>query len=190
MTVYGIAGGKLGDGESWASNPQVLHTAKTGEERTGSILNELASRPDGPTVLHDLDLPGYRGNIDHVVVSGNQVTLVDSKVWRPGIFWTFRGNTRRGRELFPHADKSTMRRALKGLTKLFAPEGIDSGVLFTSPLLVVWPGPRNPGRSSFLLMDTHGQRFINGASFARRPGRHVGQQAADERIVRVLANLL
>ena len=36
-------------------------------------------------VLHDLriPIPGFKANIDHAVVSGRSVLLIDSKMWKP-----------------------------------------------------------------------------------------------------------
>lgn len=189
MTVHGVAGSSLsGADTSWAANAGAIRFGKIGEQRTAAILDRLAVG-DGPTVLHDLKVPGNRANIDHVVVSGNVITLVDSKVWRRGFFWTFRGQTYRGRELFPHADKRTMRTAIKQLTKHLTPLKLDTGFKFVAPLIVVWPstGVRS---SSFVFMDTQGQTVVNGARFETRPQKFVGTEAANPAIVRALARLL
>ncbi|OOP59265.1 hypothetical protein BMF89_21285 [Arthrobacter sp. SRS-W-1-2016] len=39
-------------------------------------------------VLHDLriPLPGFKANIDHAIVSGKSVLLIDSKMWKPGFY--------------------------------------------------------------------------------------------------------
>ena len=97
LNVIGIPGGGLVDA-SWAANEEVAEIGRRGELLTAAVLDRLA-RPDGPTVLHDLLLPaasGVRVNVDHVVVSGRRVVLVDSKCWQPGRYWTALGRTRRG----------------------------------------------------------------------------------------------
>ena len=74
------------------------------ELRTAQVLDRLASQPGGPTVLHDLaiPIPNISANIDHVVVSGRRVLIVDSKGWRPARY-------RRGRFLTTGHD--SMRRS-------------------------------------------------------------------------------
>ncbi|WP_229053450.1 nuclease-related domain-containing protein [Aeromicrobium sp. Leaf350] len=52
-------------------------TGAVGEERVGQRLNELAN--DDLRVLHDRRVPGSRANIDHVVVTGNGVFVIDPK---------------------------------------------------------------------------------------------------------------
>jgi len=60
---------------AWIENWQ---DGAVGEQRTGKSLRPLEAR--GWVVLHDL--PGDRGNLDHVVVGPAGVFLLDSKRWR------------------------------------------------------------------------------------------------------------
>ncbi len=104
--MYGAAGTASGVGfDSFAGASSVGNVA---EAKTAAALNALASAPGGPTVLHDLDIPNALANIDHVVVSGSRVFLVDSKRWKPGFYWTIFGATYRGLTRVPHADKKTL----------------------------------------------------------------------------------
>jgi len=48
-----------------------------GEEQVAAV---LASLP-GCYVLHDIMLPGARGNIDHVVIAPSGVTVIETKNW-------------------------------------------------------------------------------------------------------------
>ena len=100
--VHGTAGAGLVDA-TWAANPTVARIGRDGEIRTARLLND--HRPFNTAVLHDLAVPaaGYTANIDHAVVSGNRVLLIDTKAWRSGRYWTLLGVTRRGWRRFDHA---------------------------------------------------------------------------------------
>lgn len=99
--VVGRPGAGLSGSPAWAVNGQVVHIGRQGELRTASVLDAAAQR-HGFTVLHDLHipLPGITANVDHVVVSGRRVLLIDAKVWRPGTYWTIAGHVDRRHE--PH----------------------------------------------------------------------------------------
>ena len=176
--VLGTAGGGLRDAP-WAVDGDVAAIGRRGEEKTAAILDALAASAGGPTVLHDLMIPGYRANIDHVVVSGRNVTFVDSKVWKPGRYWRVRGTTRRGLARFPPADKRTMRLALSKVTPLLA--GLHA--VIRPPLIVVWA----TGPASFWFMP---DRTFEAADFGARARRLVGHRTADRRVVDALIPLL
>jgi len=144
-TVIGTPGGSL-EGATWAHSDAAARTGARGEERTAALLDALARKPGGPTVLHDLEIRQGRAvyNIDHVVVSGKNVYLIDAKVWKPGRYLTWRGKTfgpkrpvdysnPNGRQTrrAAHADKKTM-----GLARAHI-EGL--GVKVSGSVLAVWP---------------------------------------------------
>lgn len=52
---------------------------ESGAEREPAIAKRLADLPTGFTVLHDLRLPGTESRLDHLVVSGGGLYLVDAK---------------------------------------------------------------------------------------------------------------
>lgn len=150
--VLGQAARSLNHSESWLADQSTAKVGAKGEQRTGRILNALASAPDGPTVLHDLriPLPGVNANIDHIVVSGKRVTILDSKVWKPGFYWTLFGATRRGLERFAPADKQTMRMAREAVTAYLQKQGLRPAV--RTPLLVVWSSQKNRPTSSLAFL--------------------------------------
>lgn len=55
-------------------------TGAVGEEAVGRRLDQVAS--DRIRVLHDRRIPGTRANIDHLVVTGDAVWVVDAKRYR------------------------------------------------------------------------------------------------------------
>lgn len=184
----GHAGGGL-EHATWAANDAVARVGKTGEVRTGAVLDELAHHADGPTVLHDLriPIPGFTANVDHVVVSGRTVHLIDAKVWKPGFYWTLSGHTRRGWSRFPYADKKTMPMAKDAITRFLAQHRVKATV--ASPVLVVWPSSTH-GQLSMWAMTSPGARVVTADRFTARPKRLVGTKPADPAVVAALALLV
>ncbi|MET9676385.1 nuclease-related domain-containing protein [Streptomyces sp. NPDC006482] len=73
VLAYGVRQTYRRGHNSWASGA-------AGEKATARLLAPLARRGYG--VLHDRAIPGSRANLDHLVVGGFGVALVDSKNWR------------------------------------------------------------------------------------------------------------
>lgn len=57
-----------------------------GEIAVAERLRAAAARHPGMRIIHDVTIPGYGGNVDHVVVIGEHVLLVDAKHWRGGAY--------------------------------------------------------------------------------------------------------
>lgn len=195
--VIGVPGGGLSNGRggaaSWAANEGVAKFGAKGEQRTAVVIDKLV-RPDGPggrggaTVLHDLDMPMKKitANIDHIVVSGTTVTLLDSKSWKPGFLWTFAGSTRRGWRRFGSADKPTMKMARTSIAALLRQQGVE--VRFNESLVVVWP--TNSSQFSMWAARFPGAKLVLGAAFERKAARLCGTEPADPRIVDALTRLV
>lgn len=166
---HGVAGGGLTDA-AWARNADVARIGQAGERRTAAILDAYAGQDGGVTVLHDLmvPLPNVTANIDHVVVSGRTVHIIDSKVWKPARYWTFRGRTRRGWERFEPAEKQTMVMAVEALGTHLAHRGVDAWL--AEPVVVVWPShPRAALRLGLLRFPgAHAMTGIQFTYYARR----------------------
>ena len=184
--VFGTPGGGL-ENAHWAANADVAAIGRKGELRTAEVLNAL-SCTDGAAVLHDLriPIPGMSANIDHIVVSGTRVLIVDTKVWRPGFFWTIGQHTRRGVRAFPSADKQTMVMGAEAIERFLAGRHIDAKIVL--PLVAVWPSSQH-GRSHFWAMRFPGARVIRAETLARRVGKFVGKPA-NALLVATLAELL
>lgn len=164
-----------------------------GEVKSGALLAQLAARPGGPTVVHDVRIPieGFTANIDHVVVSGRHITLLDTKVWRDGIYWTFGGKTRRGLEPVPHLDRKTLSTGVESIGRMLYRFGVDA--TFRRSVLIVWPtrnssdGPslrlyRPAGAVPLVVRDE--QRAL------RRLARLTGTKPADQQVVSALTRIL
>lgn len=127
-------------------------------------------------MLHDLriPIPGIKANIDHVVISGRRVLLIDTKVWKPGIYWTFAGATRRGVERFTPADKRTMPMAADAIRRHL--DGFDARLL--APLVTVWPSRLAP--MSLLFARSPGSRLVLGNGLLPAVHRCLGPVNAAE----------
>jgi hypothetical protein len=186
--VVGTAAASLADSAGWADPGRAAIGAK-GERATASVLNALAHVPGGPSVIHDarIPLPNVKANIDHMVVSGNNVLIIDSKMWKPGFYWTAFGRTFRGLSAFPSADKRTLPMAVDGITKFLAGRGIRANV--RRPLLIVWPSNiSTPINLTFLR--SPGAASVTGAAFKAGGSRLIGKRPADPRVLAALAELV
>jgi len=188
--IIGTAGGSLvGAGSTWAASETVAETGRRGEIKTGELLAPTVFT-HGWTILHDLKIPipGIIANIDHVVVAGNQVVPIDTKVWKPGFYWTAFGNTfRSGLSRFKYADTKTFKMAYESLPRFLRQHGCSSFVRI--PLVAVWSSSesRKPNLT-FLRVDT--ARAIPAERLERRLRRLLPNQAADPQIVAALSNLV
>jgi hypothetical protein len=180
----GTAGGSLTtkSDTSWATNAAVVAQGHAGEVKTGHALDK--GLPDGVTILHDITIPGSRANIDHAVVSGTTITLIDAKQWAAGFYWTAGGKTRRGLARFEPAEKKTMVDGAKRIGNHLARAGVAHE--FNESVVVVWSnGPASLWAASF-----PGARLINGATLRKRARRLCGSQPADAELVAALAQLV
>lgn len=179
--VLGRAGYGVATGD-WVANEGVARAGAEGEYRTGAILDAMA-RNGEVTVLHDLMIPldRVRANIDHVVVTGRTVYIIDSKTWRAGFFWTAGSRTFRGMSRFASAEKKTMVMARQSLTAY-----LGSGVHFPRPMIAVWwSKPRAKG--STWAMKVPGAKVVQADTLARRIK---DRGPADPVVIAALTNLL
>lgn len=188
--IIGTPGGSLGDSPSWAANEGVAAAGRKGELATASILDRFA-RPGGPTVLHDLAMPatGNTANIDHILVSGQDVYIFDSKTWAPAFYWTFRRRTRRGFQRFENADgkgiadTATMKKARQAIFG-YLPEGVR----VHRPVVVVWSS--RTGRASVWLYRPCAAVAITGRQLMAYGRIAFPRAPADPEIVDLLARLV
>lgn len=184
--VIGRAGTGLEGTPTWAANAEVARHGLTGERKTAEVLLHAVSKAPGTVVLHDLaiPIPGFSANIDHALVSGPRVLLIDSKAWAAGFYWTAGGVTRRGLAKFPPADKRTVELAaerIAGLLDRRAP-----GAELVRPVVAVWP---TRGRVSMRWAEMPGGDLVPGHQLARRASRFL-DAPADRRVVDALSKLV
>jgi hypothetical protein len=179
--IYGRAATGLQD-SSWAVNENVAKIGAKGEQKTEVLLNGFAKKA---AVLHDLriPIPGFKANIDHAVVSGKSVLLIDSKMWKPGFYWSLLGY-RRGWEKTPHIGKSQAYVSQAMATYL---QGTGARVL--TPRLVVWSSRDGQPLSTWMLT-VPGAEVVNGLRIVPAVKSFVREGKADPAIVSKLRELL
>ncbi|GAA4925034.1 nuclease-related domain-containing protein [Nesterenkonia rhizosphaerae] len=122
--VYGRPGGSLGT--KYGSTGE--HGAG-GERRTAAV---LAKYSHDAAIIHDIIVPGLSANLDHLIVAGDSILVLDSKVWRDGFYHCLLGSTlRRGLTPVDHDRREGLGRMCRMLA-----EHVDAPV---TPKLVVWP---------------------------------------------------
>jgi hypothetical protein len=89
--IYGTPG-SVGDATD-VFDAGNLEAGVRGEKNTAELL-QLVSEIPGTNVFHGLRFPGSaNADVDHAVVNGNNVFLIDSKQYRPGVYqWDFDGS--------------------------------------------------------------------------------------------------
>lgn len=186
--TVGRAGVGLED-TSWAINDAVARVGRDGELRTEELLSKLADHRSGVTVIHDLTIPipGFKANIDHAVVSGRRVVLIDTKVWKPGRYWTFGGHTRRGGEKVPHVDKANPQFAFDAVSRYLTGRGIE--FTMATPLIAVWSSSKRAPVKLFWLRIPGGVVFP-AERLLRKIRSAVGDRNADAAIVAALSELV
>lgn len=186
-TVIGRPGGSLQATEMFGSSGKV---GAAGELRTARLLAELAARPGGPSIIHDVRIPitGFAANVDHVVVSGRDITLLDTKVWRGGRYWTL-GHTRRGWESVTYADKKTLPTAVDGIRRMLDRMGVPAH--FRTSVLVVWPsGDDAPDLTFYRPQQAVAVAASDAPRTVRRLARLTGTRSAHPQVVSALSRIL
>jgi hypothetical protein len=89
--IYGTPG-SVGDATD-VFDAGNLEAGVRGEKNTAELLKMISGIP-GTNVFHGLRFPGSaNADVDHAVVNGNTVYLIDSKQYRPGVYqWDFDGS--------------------------------------------------------------------------------------------------
>lgn len=186
--VIGVPGGSLVDLSSGDKFGEKATIGQMGELQTAKVLDAYCDE-GGPTVLHDLVLPmrNITANIDHVVISGQQVYIIDTKAWKPGRIWTFRGTTRRGWEPFPPGDKKTLRMANESVSALLHQAGVRFKM--QQPLMVIWPSNQSK-RLSTTWFSPVGASPVKGPKLAGHIRHAIPHRQASPDIVRELVDLV
>lgn len=90
--TLGTAGGSLASLDYGAHR---VNAGIVGEQRSAALLEAVDDRF---TVLHDLIPPDGYGNVDHAVIGGRMIVLIDSKQWAKGTYRHAFGFLWRGRK--------------------------------------------------------------------------------------------
>lgn len=95
VLVWGAPGDGLTGAERWFGKVRT-ELGVRGEEATARFLQVLLDIP-GVRILHGMSFPGSRfADVDHIVISGNRVVIIDSKMWKPcQVSWLPSGQVQR-----------------------------------------------------------------------------------------------
>lgn len=137
MSIYGKGGASASKGGTWAKNEAVAKIGAAGERKVAKALAPYFSSPTSAALFHDLSVPGRRANIDHLIVSGRKVLLLDTKVWKAGFYYTVFSHTFRGFTPVSHADKKTYQMLTYDLKKFLEPVGAK---ILTPAVIVLGKG--------------------------------------------------
>lgn len=193
---FGKPGGTLLGGDtSWAANKAVAKFGAAGEQRVGTAIERALAHDASAVVLHDLSIPGLSANIDHIVVRGHTVTIVDAKAWSAGRYFTLFGRTfrivngTRAPKRFEPADKTTMEIAARNIAGYLNKHGCRHKM--ERPIIVVTP--QRPGRISVRWLRVPGARSITIRQLSDRGGRvfpATRERRNDEQIIVALSGLV
>lgn len=189
---YGTPGGSLGENEdtSWAANKAVAEVGRIGEQIVGNMLTDLVVASNGAVVLHDLSMPAHwsKANIDHIVITGSTIIIIDAKRWKPSTYYTLGSTAYRGLfSHFKHAQKNGMGHAADSIQAMMSKRQLHATI--STPLVAVVP--TGPG-----FMSTHFLRFpraevVSKKGLAVRVRRLIRDHGpADQAIVDAISTLL
>lgn len=81
--VFGSAGAALAGVRGWRR--ESVESGLIGETLTGELLENYVTRIPSARIFHSLAWPGSAtADVDHAVLCGRRLVLIDSKHWRPG----------------------------------------------------------------------------------------------------------
>lgn len=169
--THGVAGGsaagmaRRGGGDTWAVGAR-------GEKITGNALDVLTAADPDLHVFHDLALPGHVANIDHLLIRGSRVLILDTKQVKAGFYWTLRGVVLRGLSPAGHLSKKgpqLVQRLVREKTAVAA--GLPAGSVTT--YLVMRPPP-GKALTCWALRLSDGVRAVPAARMAALVRRELG----------------
>ncbi len=182
--IYGSPGQCL-DGR-FPAKAGALTVGRSGELATAAVLTSFEAAHPEVAILHSLRLPArkMRTDIDHVVVAGRRVWIIDSKCWAPGFYWSWLGLAWRGLRPAPHARRRTMAataRVLQGY--------LGTSAVVQTPVVVVWPSSE-ARRLSVWAWRPLDAKPLTGRRFAAVVNLIVPPAPADPKVVASLRELL
>lgn len=121
VRVFGVPGQGLSVGRFGAAN---VHKGVAGETRTANlVIDQLLRELPGAKLVNGLQWPGsVHADVDHAILLGARLLLVDSKMWQDGNYWTD-GRTTAYRDGVPIEVKFGW--AVKEYSERFAPFGVE-----------------------------------------------------------------
>lgn len=207
MAAHGTAAAGLASSRAthFTSSAANARVGAAGEKVLARLLNAHAEHAE---IFHDLRVPGARINVDHAVLSGNKLLLIDTKVWKSGTY--FGGGNLLFSNFFRHQKTSqAVAMAHQSWTRTLAPLGVE----VLTPSVVVLTGSqknaatkaaRRPGAktativaaindapgATFLFASYPGGTLCTPAQLMRKVNRLANGKRTDDRVVAVLSEHL
>lgn len=114
--------------------PGTAEAGARGEHLSATMLRDYA---DDCLIVHSLRLPvKMNADIDHLIVAGDSLLAIDSKLWKPGYYHGWFGAPRRGLSTEAHLDVNASARAVSALESMLTADGLAPR---TSRLVAVHP---------------------------------------------------
>lgn len=175
--IFGTPGASLGNA-TWATSASAAKAGQRAEVRTAQILDTHARAHPGVAVFHDLQIPraGINANIDHAIISGRQLFLLDTKLWAPGFIWSIGGKAFRGLRRFPPAEKQTLRMGQDIIGSWLTAAGLKPTNIRTA--LVLWPSTKTGHVSTWALRT--GTTVVPSTKLATGQSRWLPTKPGDE----------
>lgn len=87
--IFGVAGGSLNSAGFDAKSTQA---GIDGERRVGKVLDDFASQNGNVFAFHSVKLPGHFGDVDHLLVVGTTLFVIDTKNWKGDAAYSVTGD--------------------------------------------------------------------------------------------------
>lgn len=119
-------------------------------------------------IVHSLRLPvKMNADIDHLIVAGNSLLAIDSKLWKPGYYHSWFGIPRRGLGAEAHLDVDASARAVSALKSMLSADGLNPAV---DRLVVVHPAKQKQKTTISVSMQLRTPPTVSAATsgFTRR----------------------
>jgi hypothetical protein len=171
--IYGKAGKSLAKGQNhdFAASGEVARLGFLGEQMVGGILNSAMEGRPNVHVFHDVNIPlqnsGYNANIDHILLIGNCLYLIDAKRWSAGFYFRLgrfclRKSNSGKFQLFPSGAKKTMCLARDKMTLYLQQIGT---VYHIKKSYLVLCAPKDTGKFNLSLYKPYGATAITSQDF-------------------------
>lgn len=138
--IYGTPAGSLAHGSFGTATRRAIGAA--GENMTATVINGFWADAE---VFHDLQVPGFSINVDHAVLAGNKLLIIDSKTWKAGRYWSLGGSYFRGFQR-SHTPSKAVAMARESYSLYLKPYGVE----VVKPVVVLWTGSQAYGRRAYV----------------------------------------
>jgi len=137
-TVLGNPGGSLLTESLQSQFGGTASVGAKGEVLTARLLEATFAGDPDVAIFHDLRIPArpgedMRANVDHVVLKGNRLLILDTKQWKPGFYWGLK-RCYRGFRRFKPGDARTVPMAVDRYQ-----EALQGTRVTVRGHLIIWP---------------------------------------------------